>query len=89
MPSKYTPQMFDIINKTASLATVEMLISASLFTKAEFQAEFLPCRTMVVIDNRAHHTAISLPGLCLVFHNIGFLETGNQQITATATTQIR
>ena len=42
MPSKYPPEMFDIINKTASLATVEMLISASLFTKAEFEAEFLP-----------------------------------------------
>ena len=42
MPSKYPPEMFDIINKTASLASEEMLISASLFTKAEFEAEFLP-----------------------------------------------
>ena len=53
MPSKYPPEMFDIINKTASQASEEMLISASLFTKAEFEAEFLPCPTMVVIDNRA------------------------------------
>ena len=79
-----------ILTKTAWLGPKEMLILVSLFTKAEFEAKFLPCRTIVVIDNRAHHhPAISLPGLCLVFHNIGFLETGNHQITATVPLQIR